>query len=329
MKEWLSVHLYYAEPWEGFLSNDIAPFVEKMVDDHLAEAYFFIRYWHKGPHIRLRIKSKSINTNRLQNLVSAYFEKFFIENPSHPINSLDTENPEKAEVDAARLPNNSFHFIPYHRETERYGGEAAIAIAERQFGVSSRVVLSIIKECEAWNYNKALGKAMYLHLAFAYATDMSLAEAALFFNRIFEIWLPRTSTSEEAFYKNKDVVLKAFRENYEAQKVSILPLFEKLWLAMKNDSEFEQNWLMDWISDTKQIRKDLCQIQSEKKFIMPKWFTIDHTSAVDISHQERWAVYGSYIHMTNNRLGILNRDEGYLGYVMMHGFSHLKEHYSL
>lgn len=31
---------------------------------------------------------------------------------------------------------------------------------------------------------------------------------------------------------------------------------------------------------------------------------------------ERWLIYDSYVHMTNNRSGVLNRDEGYLGYLM-------------
>ena len=35
------------------------------------------------------------------------------------------------------------------------------------------------------------------------------------------------------------------------------------------------------------------------------------------ANQERWAIYDSYVHMTNNRLGILNRDEAYLAYIMV------------
>ena len=27
--------------------------------------------------------------------------------------------------------------------------------------------------------------------------------------------------------------------------------------------------------------------------------------------------YADYLHLTNNRLGVLNRDEGYLAYLMM------------
>ncbi len=324
MKEWSSVHLHYAEPWENFLSKGIAPFIEKIMCDQLAERFFFIRYWHRGPHIRLRIKSKRENSDELKKIISAYFVQFFKENPSDPLNGVNNKEQIKKETDISWLPNNSFHFIPYSPEIERYGGEVAMLIAEKQFEASSKVILSIIKESEAWNYNKAMAKAIQLHLAFAYATGMDLAEAALFYSKIFKIWLPKACTSTEAFDDNKGVILDAFHKNYEVQQETILPFFEKLWTAMKNQEKFEQNWLMEWISDTIQMRKELTNIQNENKFTRPKWYTPESVSEVGILNQERWSVYDSYIHMTNNRLGILNRDEGYLGYIMMQGFLYLK-----
>jgi hypothetical protein len=35
-----------------------------------------------------------------------------------------------------------------------------------------------------------------------------------------------------------------------------------------------------------------------------------------LAKQQLWAIYDSYIHMLNNRLGIMNRDEGYLGFLI-------------
>ena len=53
---WLSAYLYYHEPWETFITKAVSPFIDKMLEKHLVKRFFFIRYWEKGPHIRLRFQ---------------------------------------------------------------------------------------------------------------------------------------------------------------------------------------------------------------------------------------------------------------------------------
>ena len=59
-KQWLAAYLYYSGNWEKFLTNSVKPFVEDILDRKLAEQYFFIRYWERGPHIRLRFKGDKL-----------------------------------------------------------------------------------------------------------------------------------------------------------------------------------------------------------------------------------------------------------------------------
>ena len=61
---WLSVHLFYNEPWEEFLQKAVEPYVNTAIQTGIATQYFFIRYWERGPHIRLRLKGdvEMINT---------------------------------------------------------------------------------------------------------------------------------------------------------------------------------------------------------------------------------------------------------------------------
>ena len=176
-----------------------------------------------------------------------------------------------------------------------------------------------MKSNKTWNYNEALGKGLYLHLSFAYATGMDLAEAETFFKKIFEMWLPKSDNST-----SHQIILKAFVENYELQKTSIMNSVQKLWLALQNKFEIEQQWLKVWIDQMAEISNRLQQVQKNNNFITPGNFKNDGTLNIDSCIQQRWYVYYSYVHMTNNRLGILNRDEGYLAYILMRGFENLK-----
>jgi hypothetical protein len=56
---------------------------------------------------------------------------------------------------------------------------------------------------------------------------------------------------------------------------------------------------------------------------MPRWFHYEPTIDISEEQQQLWPIFESYVHMTNNRLGILNRDESYLGYLMQQSLTAL------
>src|SRR5260221_3291373 len=72
---WLSAHLYYAPPWEEMLVQAIQPFVEGILAKQWANQFFFIRYWERGPHIRLRFKGE---TNVLEQIAKPELARVFI-----------------------------------------------------------------------------------------------------------------------------------------------------------------------------------------------------------------------------------------------------------
>lgn len=320
--KWLVVYLYYAEPWEDILAKAVKPFAKKMLDQNGVEQFFFIRYWEKGPHIRLRFKGDGkILHQEVKPLLIEHFENYFKNNPSK------REEPEwlkKATEEQKWYPNDSVQFIEYEPETERYGGEHGILIAEQQFQASSAAILSVIEESlENWDYSRALGGAIQLHLGFGYALGMQLDEMSAFFNRFFENWLSRAyyffekDISEEELDKRKKDTLTAFEKNFEEQKEGLLPFFETVWQALNEGQEFEQDWLNQWVTDMKEVGGQLKAIQKDKKLTPPKWYMQKKVDRFSIIQQERWSIYDSYVHMINNRLGIKNRDEAYLGYLII------------
>ncbi|MDO1446722.1 thiopeptide-type bacteriocin biosynthesis protein [Rhodocytophaga aerolata] len=320
---WLAAYLCYAEPWETFLCNAVIPFIENMREQHLACQFFFIRYWEKGPHIRLRLKGQATDLEtHVKPALVKHFTSYFQTYPS--------SRPEPAWVsslpDAQQWwPNNSIQFVTYEPETERYGGEQGLLLAEKQFQASSETVLSMLQARGNWDYSRALGVAIQLHLGFAAATGMDLSEASFFFSSVFENWLPKAyvsypkPASPQELQTRQTEVLQAFYHTYQRQKPVLLPLFQTTWAALKNREEFEQAWFTKWLQHMQAIDQELRQVQAQGNLRTPPTYPILAQQLFSAAQQQRWAIYDSYVHMTNNRLGILNHDEGFVGYVLSKG----------
>jgi hypothetical protein len=314
----LAAYLYRAEPWEAFLNEAVAPFVREIMSKKLADRYFFIRYWEHGPHIRLRFfGDEATLENTVKPMLIAHFESYFQKNPS----TRNDQLPPDMEGQYFLHKNDSVVFTEYEPETERYGGTHAIAIAEEHFEQCSDAVLATMSGSDDWNYERALGAAIQLHLGFAFATGMDKEEAAEFYTLIFRGWLPRAfytgiPMSPEEVAQKRDETLAAFAHNFERQKEVLVEFFQELWQAFENQEEFEEPWLNNWLEHMSGVNKRLTALQETGRLIVPEGAFFEEELKTARRRQELWAVYSSYVHMINNRLGILNRDEGYLGYLI-------------
>ena len=317
MQQWLAAYLYYTEPWTELLLNAVQPFIRETMQIPDVEQYFFIRYWERGPHIRLRFKGDAaVLEETVKPRLAQFFADYMAAHPSERI----TPEWESTLPEADRwFPNNSVQWIEYEPETERYGGEVGIVIAERHFQDSSAIILRIIQESSQYTYERALGAAIQMHLSFAYAMGMTLGEAREFYRSIFYGWLPsayggyRTDITPEQRQEAQDAVLKAFEEQFELQQQMLLPFHKTVWEALHDGVEFEQEWLNDWIRAVQATARDFHDAKERGEIIDPM-----QSSSPEVQNNLFGkTILGSYVHMTNNRLGILNRDEGYLGYLIM------------
>jgi thiopeptide-type bacteriocin biosynthesis protein len=325
---WLSVYLCYAEPWEAFLSEAIYPFVNEAVADKLANQFFFIRYWEGGPHIRLRFKGdKDVLEYKLKPRLKTFFLEYFRKCPSTRLESMD---PNYLVPTQSWYPNHSIQYIRYEPEIDRYGGAQGILIAEKQFELSSRTVLWLIEECPEWDYERAMGAAIQLHLSFAWALGMSLAETRWFFARVFRDWSRLALGSFDVvadldLQHQEEVLSKTFEKSFEAQKTVLIPFHQELWNTFQQGARLEQEWLTLWIKETKAIGDLLEKCREAHQLVLPDWFKADLTNPVSKSRQISLPILESYIHMSNNRLGILNRDEAFLGYLMSRSLEYVAE----
>jgi len=315
---WLSVYLYYAEPWENFLTSALNPFVLELESRGWIEQFFFIRYWEYGPHIRLRLKSDSfILEEKVKPFLSEYFTGYMEHHPSLRKDPLWTQ---QLNEDQRWKENNTIAFVPYEPEVQRYGGSLGILIAEKQFDASSRAVLSILSESESWGYSQALGRAIQLHLGMANALRMDRSETHAFFNYIYANWRPRANAvftkGQKEIGDNTAITTKAFAESFQKQKAFLVPMVMHIWDALQQKSEFENPWFHRWMTDMNAIYHLLCEARMDKKLIEHDRENISTNKPFTHYLQKHFYIFDSYVHMTNNRLGISNHDEGYLGYLI-------------
>ncbi|MEO1518615.1 MAG: thiopeptide-type bacteriocin biosynthesis protein [Bacteroidota bacterium] len=322
---WLSVYLYYNEPWEHFLTKAVEPYIRTTLDTGIADRFFFIRYWDRGPHIRLRIRGRA---DVIQPLVKPNLEEHFLSYfDSKPSKRTEPNYPAAFPAALKWLPNNTVQYIAYEPEVERYGGGTGIQLAESHFHLSSSCILELLRTNGGdWHYDDAMGAAIKLHLSFAAAVGWNAQEAFWFFRFYFYNWLPHSfryfhkRLSQQEYLEQAGETLDAFRLAFEAQKELLLPYHASLWEALTDEeAEFEEALLNRWISGNRSIASQLEQaFQAGQISNRPFDYEFNPQLRQTLSEQDmtRWMLYADYLHMTNNRLGILNKDEGYLAYLI-------------
>ncbi|MEL6639481.1 MAG: hypothetical protein AAFR05_22235 [Bacteroidota bacterium] len=114
--------------------------------------------------------------------------------------------------------------------------------------------------------------------------------------------------------------LAAFAAAFDQQRAVLIDYHEQLWGALLAGSTFEEPLLNDWIEHQRELAQTLRYALQDQRFVRrPLHYQFYNTGDAVLSPLEKqcWMQYADYLHLTNNRLGVLNRDEGYLAYLMM------------
>lgn len=117
----------------------------------LLENLFFIRYWHGGPHLRLRLRQPA-HAGQLLSSLQGYWRQH------GQVVHLDPEqyySPYRKHFSGEQgdiiYPSGSIEAIEYQPETARYGGDQAIGLCEQFFCSDSRLVLQQLSESDVEN----------------------------------------------------------------------------------------------------------------------------------------------------------------------------------
>ncbi len=290
--KWISLHIFYTSD-NIVLLKECSALIRDMQNKQYIESYFYILYKERGNHIRLRLKS-SYDTIFIYNYISEKLTNFFILNPS-PID----ENRDKN-----YYPNDSIQLIAYEPEYSRYGGIHGIEISERQFQNSTDAILFYINQNKLNKYNDLLNVAFKLHLSSAFIhCENNIEKAILFFQFIFS----NTSGSFHLSYiKYNSAAESTYSNYYNQQKHVLIPYVKAIWNSFNENKIIDEN-IEHWKNSEKEIRNLLVKAYEEKQLEIPFLFENFPT----------WSILQSYIHMTNNRMGITTYDEPLIAYLLM------------
>jgi thiopeptide-type bacteriocin biosynthesis protein len=312
MSHWISCHIFSLQKIDALLKNAIAPFMLGLKKNKEIEQFFFIRYWEKGPHIRLRLKVESISKEEeIKDKLGSYFNAYFQKNKS-----VMTEELLKYFKENDYFLTDDIHFIEYVPETLRYGGDLALIIAEEQFQLSSSCVLELFSGKKSWNYNYALGKAIQMHIGFVKSVNFSIKEAYSFFSFVYGSWSKGFFSENHKNKRESDKLEKMFSNHFSKQKDILYESVKSLWSCSSELEKYDESWYIEWLRGNRKIHEKIKKIQIKHGLTIPDSFMTQNLGAANTLSQELWYLYNSYMHMTNNRLGILNQDEVYLLYIL-------------
>ncbi|KDP89817.1 MULTISPECIES: thiopeptide-type bacteriocin biosynthesis protein [Clavibacter] len=146
---WQTLEIYLhrtREEVDRVLVDVVQPLLDELRDAGAIDEWYFLRYWHDGPHLRVRV----LNALLVEGIRATL---------SSRITPGDTASPAFSPADfyAGFAPSpgerrwsadGEIRIAGYEPEVERYGGAAAIRDAERLFIESGRVALSVIAATE-------------------------------------------------------------------------------------------------------------------------------------------------------------------------------------
>lgn len=187
-------------------------------------------------------------------------------------------------------------FVRYAPEFKRYGGKNGVAISEKLFESSSKAILGYIAESNETSYQRTLGMTLQLNLAMMHDFGMDRKEAHDFFDHI-------GSQDKEQYEKHLAL-----------QSDAVVPFLKNLWDALEQQVPIETSWFTNWQKETSEIAQELQTAFKEKQL----QYVDPYKKHV---HNPLWYIYESYIHMNNNRLGIVRADEGFAAYIIAKGLN--------
>ncbi|MBC9911744.1 thiopeptide-type bacteriocin biosynthesis protein [Chitinophaga varians] len=279
---WLSVHFFHAGDHDRLLQLLVSPVVQRA-----GCPYFFIRYWEKGPHIRLRLYVENDRQADVKQLLEDAAQTYF---ETHPSCRQDDAWPSQQ-----LLPNDSWQYIPYVPEISRYGNAQTMPLAERQFYLSSVCVLQEL------NPPGALMQAIRLNLALLQSLQLTPALTLDICHRFIQGWLPRLYLPDQDRQQQETYYLQRMHEKYITYAPALTHIAVDLWQRIVQGSA-----------------PPVLQ-----RFVEGNSHVFAQYRQLGFGDSQLATVAGSFLHMGHNRLGVSNPDEAYIMYFTRKCLEHI------
>ncbi|MGS2616750.1 thiopeptide-type bacteriocin biosynthesis protein [Micromonospora sp. LZ34] len=324
---WLSVHVFYASNANPMLVEGVRPLVDELRAEGLISRYFFIKYWMEGPHVRLRVlPAPGVDPAVVRARVDAAVDAFLRRRPA--LYEVDSDGLGElykqmylAEYGRQRwdeeygsdgvMPmraNNSYHHIPYEREYGRYGGPAGIELAEWHFEHSSDVVLDLLATTNVHVRPVLLGLSAQLTMmmcAVFLADDQRIAGFLDEYRRFWEV----------SYSEPSDDYHDSFDTSYRRMDDALRARLADIRAAARDGADVRPGGVAGrWSAHCRELRDRVVSAAERGELVFQRGggeptVVSDLDAALPI-------LLSSYVHMTNNRLGVSILDEIYLSYLL-------------
>ncbi|QNR86543.1 hypothetical protein H9N25_09185 [Pedobacter riviphilus] len=225
-EKWFSLYIFYHENADRLLIELIHPFIRQW-----RRPWFFIRYWERGNHIRLRLKAA-------ENEHSAI------------IKALSPGNAAIKTIQTAR----------YEPEIDRYGNYESIVWAEQYFECSSHYVLNWIVKREA--NQSIITQAIKLHLSLLHTLKWDEETLMAVCNFFLDGWLPKLYNSTDPREEQRTFWLSQFEKVFVPLKNQTLQAGKQFWQQLNQDIVDDD--LMEYLSKTTKVICSYQKIDFEK-----------------------------------------------------------------
>jgi thiopeptide-type bacteriocin biosynthesis protein len=273
---WLSVHLHfdgdlYGAAADRVVLEAVAPVVAECRRRGWASRYFFVRYNLGGPHIRLRLLGRRGGL------------------------ALPLRRLLAARVDALDGLVREVAWEDYEPEIERYGGPAAVGVAERFFDASSRTAVAVLSRLPEGDRASRLGKGLLATLVLLHAFAVDRAAAAALARGYGDGYL-RVLTDDPDQHRR---LVATFERGLDRQADSLAAYVEAAWEALAADDGLPPAMA--------RYRRQVIAARERLRRLFASGRAAERAATETI--------LPSYLHMTNNRLGVAVEEEAYLALV--------------
>lgn len=186
----------------------------------------------------------------------------------------------------------------------RYGGYHGIRLAENFFKISTNGVIDVMRTEKTWGYARAFAASLLLNATLVRACGLNKKESRKFFSFVYDRWRITLGFGKDQTLSNVSKRLSTESTN---------KLYSVLWQFADVDCESDMSWLDSWKQECKSFATLLNESLTRKRLK----FSLNMTRFMRTQHiPPKWVMLLSLVHMSNNRLGIVNADEVYQAHVL-------------
>jgi len=293
-KCWLSAYIYFRgagihkSACDDVILDVIYPFVRTCERHNWISRYFFVRYNENGPHIRLRLLGED---ETLRDTVKPQLKK-------HVQEALRSDLRPKEHGDEI------VHWIPYERETNRYGGQEGVRLAEQFFHCSSEVCFKLLKKSRGQARSSRLGTGLLSMVVLLYAFSRTQEQAVQLMNQYKEGYLRYKVLDDDQASDLQEI----FEEMYEQQGETLSRYVNE------TKSRLERGVPLTDALDV--YYRNLIEISDRFHDLFQKGLLAKDQAVLNSWGQAIRTIIPNYLHMNNNRLGITLLEESYLAYLI-------------